>query len=684
MSPKNAPPSEPWAEKDRKALEVELDKEIDSLLAPAILKAAGNEIADTPAQDDHRPQENIVQNRSVLEQTFDSSGSSIDIDLDDQLDSQIDNELDKLFAPSGPLASSTGLSDTQAVAGMDSSFQMSDAAKEPEITLDLDAAQNDTDSDLDSRIDSELDKLFAPSGPVASSTGLSDTQAAPAMDSSFQMSDAAKEPEITLDLDAAQNDTDSDLDSRIDSELDKLFAPSGPSTTSASSESKQSYPQADKSGNQPERTDSLDAVHTLIDSEIDKLFVPSRSRVESPSMLSTAANTFSGAPAGHDSSPQKGKSFDAIEIEIDNAVGQTSASLPQADSSADLPSAPPHSPINARVPELIEQFNAAYLSLDWDFTKTNIEQFIYALQQIGPMASKSRDSKLVYNILEVILKRLQKRPNAINTKLVQLIRDSQGLLAHMLLMERESGPEEKQRLKDLVGLFEDLRQKAIAVKAGNIKSAPSEATSAPVSPPATPVAIQPDKVSPPAKKESAPPLISIPEPSEEIAAPVQRNISHADACLLLANGKWFALPDSSIIRIARSNKRKTRKILNRGYATLNDFRPLFGRISSGVFDQWAKLPPQELKAYRFTPADLYLAKPAGEIGPIAVLASEGKRARIFFCDALTFISDVEVADVSSADQTSFEKVPLRLVIPFFDLRGFDNPPSDCAAIEDEK
>ncbi|MGC9196429.1 MAG: hypothetical protein ACP5IL_13390 [Syntrophobacteraceae bacterium] len=620
MPPKNVPPFEPWAEKDRKALEVELDKEIDSLFAPAILKAAGDETPDAPSLQDHRPQEDVLQNATELEQTFDGSKSGMDIDLDGQFDSQIDSELDKLFSASRPAATSSGLFDTEALPGPDSSSQMAETDKGPELTLDLDAAQSGTDSDLDSQIDSELDKLFAPSGPA---------------------------------------------------------------TTVAASESKGSYPQANISEDKLERTDDLEAVHTLIEAEIDKLFVPSRSRSELSSVLSTGADTFSGAPTGIDFAPQKDKPSDIIEIEIDKVAGKTSPPAPQADSSADLPSTSAPNPVNARVPELIEQFNAAYLSLDWDFTKENIDQFIYALVQIQPMASKSRDSKLVYSILEVILKRLQKRPNAINTKLVQLIRDSQGLLAHMLLMERESGPEEKQRLKDLVGLFEDLRQKANAVKAVGTKSAPSETASVQVSPPAAPIPMQPVEVSPPTAPESVPPPISIPEPSE-LAAPVQKNITHTDACLLLANGKWFALPDSSIIRIARSNKRKTRKILTRSYATLNDFKPLFGRIRSGVFDQWAELPPQELKAYRFAPADLYLAKPAGEIGPIAVLASEGQTCRIFFCDALTFISDVEVADVSPADRASSEKTQKRLMIPFFDVRGFDSPPSEPAATEDEK
>ena len=116
--------------------------------------------------------------------------------------------------------------------------------------------------------------------------------------------------------------------------------------------------------------------------------------------------------------------------------------------------------------KLIEMFNAAYLSLDWEFSRENIRKFLAALNQLEPFASRSADAGSVLRILEVILKRLQDRPHAVNSKLVQLIRDSQGLLAHMLLVEGETGQDEKQRLKDLIERFQDLRQRALAVKAG--------------------------------------------------------------------------------------------------------------------------------------------------------------------------------------------------------------------------
>src|SRR5208337_3034340 len=94
-----------------------------------------------------------------------------------------------------------------------------------------------------------------------------------------------------------------------------------------------------------------------------------------------------------------------------------------------------------------------------------ILKLLAALHQLEPFASRYADAGSVLRILNVILKRLADKPHAINSRLVKLIRDSQGLLAHMLLVEGEIGPDEKQRLKDLIESFHELRQKALAAKA---------------------------------------------------------------------------------------------------------------------------------------------------------------------------------------------------------------------------
>jgi len=124
---------------------------------------------------------------------------------------------------------------------------------------------------------------------------------------------------------------------------------------------------------------------------------------------------------------------------------------------------------------LIEKFNAAYLSLEWELSKENISNFLDALNNLETFASRSADTKSLLRLMEIILKRLQERPHAINSKLVQWIRDSQGLLAHMLLIDGATGPHEKQQLQDLFARFHDLRHRALAVKAVAKQAVPPQA-----------------------------------------------------------------------------------------------------------------------------------------------------------------------------------------------------------------
>ena len=107
------------------------------------------------------------------------------------------------------------------------------------------------------------------------------------------------------------------------------------------------------------------------------------------------------------------------------------------------------------------------------------EKFLAALNQLEPFASRSADAGSVLRILDTILKRLVDRPHAINSRLVQLIRDSQGLLAHLLLIEGEVGPHEKQRLKSLIEGFQELRQRALAAKAAAKVPGPANPSNGP-------------------------------------------------------------------------------------------------------------------------------------------------------------------------------------------------------------
>ena len=444
--------------------------------------------------------------------------------------------------------------------------------------------------------------------------------------------------------------------------------------------------------------EDLKTLELEIDKGIDSLFVPVIRRAE--------GDPVAAANAGQDPHPQKGEpsespgaplNLDAVQIEIDREIDKLFVPSRHSDLFSGLSTSSEPGAPSTGLPGLIEQFNAAYLSLDWDFSRENLKKFIDALQRLEPMASHSPDAKSVFKIMEVILKRLLNRPNAVNTKLVQLIRDSQGLLAHMLLIEGKSGPSEKQRLKELVEKFQDLRQKALAAKAGS--ASPDLSGAPPTGTPSASTGIlsQPDislsalsttvpdrsddKTPLRAQKEdTAQAVASSPEPGEK-SDPVLRGIRHADACLLVTDGKCFALPASCVLKAARSTRRIGRRVFKRGYATLSDFKPLFRGVKSGVLGQWAELHPKELRSYKFEPLGFDLAGHADATGPIAVLAADDQTHRIIFCDALSFISDAEIADESPAEESLFFKIVSRVEVPLFDLRSLRSSPPGSATIQ---
>ncbi len=328
---------------------------------------------------------------------------------------------------------------------------------------------------------------------------------------------------------------------------------------------------------------------------------------------------------------------------------------------------------------LIEQFNAAYLSLDWEFSRENIQKFIAALNRLEPFTSRSSEAKSVLRIMDVILRRLLDRPRAVNGSLVQLIRDSQGLLAHMILMEGETGPQEKQRLKDLIERFQELRQRALAVKAGASGVPPRPGCALAKSPhvkngeppqPSCALEESPraksgwkqdvgqDNARPAANKRLQPVHegemqpqrpVSVKSLTETTSAPDKTCPAQATSparrenlCFMASYGKCIALPASCILKVARSNAKTGLRILKRGHATLCDFKPPLRSIKNGVLGDWANMPAEALKSYRFEPLGLQGPNQVETSGPMAVLASDGQTHWIVFCEIVNFIADVEI------------------------------------------
>ena len=424
-----------------------------------------------------------------------------------------------------------------------------------------------------------------------------------------------------------------------------------------------------------------------IDREIDSLFVPAVDRTGE-----------AGRPREEDDSAQfdpsggKGQSgaelaarvnLHALQVEIDKEIdnllvpaarsgwGGRSTRTPDPQQPENIVSKPPAFDDVQKyqmheLSGLIELFNAAYLSLDWELSRQNIERFIDALDRLAPFASRSSEAKSVFRILDVILKRLRDRPHAVNSRLVQLIRDSQGLLAHMLLMEGGTGPHEKQRLRDLIQRFQELRQKALEAK-GQAKStclSPEMGAGA--------LALRP---------KSAGPVAQTPRRCEKTdSAQTSVQVRRENLCLIVSCGKCLALPASCIIKVARSSVRKRLRILKRGYATLADFTWPFRWIGRGLMGRWAELRAEELKSCKFEPLDLHRPDEAAPEAPMAVLASDGQTHRIIFCEIANFVADVEISAGPPTGETfgPFEN-KWRLLVPVFDPQSAGPPaqiPSD--------
>jgi hypothetical protein len=415
------------------------------------------------------------------------------------------------------------------------------------------------------------------------------------------------------------------------------------------------------------------ALEVEVNREIDSLFVPSADRA-GVAVRETRKDDFPGI----DPSPEKSRpaaapearvDFEALQVEIEKEID--SLIVPASRTDWDAGPAPAVAPektdnkprgfddINRyylhELSGLIEMFNAAYLSLDWDFSRENIQKFITSLERLEPFAARSHEAKSVQKILDVILRRLLERPHAINSILIQLIRDSQGLLAHILLLEGNTGPHEKLRIKDLKERFQDLRQRAIAARAGAKSQDISQVLKAQVGTPGQKI----DEVAG-----------QTPQASEEIESfQPPSTVRRESLCLMVLRGKCLALPSSCILKVAHTAGKKRLKIMQRGYATLADFADPLRGIRRGIMGDWTELPTQELKSYRFEP----LLDPLGPDkividAPVAVLASDGLTHRIIFCEIANFIADAETSNETATGKAlgPFEH-KRRLSVPVFDL-----------------
>ncbi len=207
----------------------------------------------------------------------------------------------------------------------------------------------------------------------------------------------------------------------------------------------------------------LDNLQIEIDKEIDSLFIPAagpkRAEQAEPVVPELEMPSLSMAEVSEEVTAQA--QFTQVEPSFEN-TGKPE--LPEAKAYEQYPSGAPTGfkakyPSKTELPKLVEEFNASYLSLDWEFSSDNIRRLEYALQDIESFAV-TQGAATIYKILKAVLTRLGANPESANNLIVELIRDSQGLLAHLLLSETPPGPQEKERINAIIRRFRQMHHKA--------------------------------------------------------------------------------------------------------------------------------------------------------------------------------------------------------------------------------
>jgi hypothetical protein len=393
--------------------ELAIDREIDTLFVPA----------------EQRPPA-ILQ----MEEASEKAAPIPDLSGSDPLDSAelaIDREIDTLFVPA----------DQRPPAKLEAEEASEQAAPIP----DLAAASPPSLTTAEFEIDREIDTLFVPADqrpPVKLEAEEATQIAAPIPDHA-----AASSPSLTT------------AEFEIDREIDTLFVPANQKFPEISPEPKPAAVSAPLSEAPSAGKFDLDNFESQIDQEIDTMFVPGGAILNvcpEPPVTPKVHSDFTATDG-----PQH-----QADLHIPT-LAPAPAPSPKPDTEEFAPKSaglPPLTPSRAHLNRLIESFNAAYLSLDWEFSSENVRNLQSALSDLEPYSDRPHGSSPIFKILRAILSRLAVKPQSVNTELIEMIRDCQGLLAHVMLMETSMGPMEKERIKAIISRFRTLRERALAAR----------------------------------------------------------------------------------------------------------------------------------------------------------------------------------------------------------------------------
>lgn len=651
---------------DFSALELELDKELDSLFAPITQPpaspttlepdrpasqtgpdCAGGESAlceETPQSDSVAVKKDNAfdsllapaMHEPVAVQDYPSAGE-LQNDAGGQLDfsafsAEVDKEIDSIFAP-------------QVTPQADTTAQLKPDLDLPSLTLDpadillVDEPKQGAGSFSDRGSESDSISVL----PQESSTEPLELESVEEPDAPPPLLDPGsleQDSTISFDID--------EITSQIDKEIDSMFVPAAAEPPSAAPEPPAAHlaesPQDVPAPVKEQVDDSPGASFDFgaIEKEIDSLFVPAKMEAEP----SQPAEVFKPTPV-EEILPSAGASAPEPVVESVLPLDEEQ-SQPRQESDFRI------YPLEDDLPRLIEVFNVAYLSLDWEVSEDNLLKLQSALKDLEPYAVRSSDAVPIFKIMNAVLQRFILKPQSANSRLIELIRESQGLLAHVLLMKGETGQQEKERLNNLIERFQEMRKRALAIKreAKSRKlselsaergdaTVPVESGAFPELPEAEPAAIEliqdvetplhpssegifSEPAAPPPIPEAGPPV----EPAipEEVDAAVQeRRTPHAPQTWMEKSCESL-LESLSVIDTQMQRLRQIEAVLTRN-AVLAPLAEKVTKIRIALEDQALSLRNQE-QLWRERTQLLYQADAAAAVSGCDALSLEVSSAEI--------------------------------------------------------
>ncbi len=200
----------------------------------------------------------------------------------------------------------------------------------------------------------------------------------------------------------------------------------------------------------------FDKFEEEVEKEIDEMFVPfmsSSPEEESEEAVPVKAEEESKAPV-HEG---------ARNVEMADARKEEQPlDLPPLTVEIEEPMSIESSSVESRetteMESLLNAFNVAYLSLDWDFTAENLSSLNLSLGRLEPYCQKQQQIFSLYKVLKAVIHRLSTKPDSASASLTEIIRTGQDLLQRMLRSKDGPAAAEKDELRSLLKQVQFLKE----------------------------------------------------------------------------------------------------------------------------------------------------------------------------------------------------------------------------------